>query len=256
VINAILRSWWGKPAIFLTVLMALWQYGLRYAGVPKYILPLPSEIVDRFLETAAIQLYQLGVTTTTTLIGLLLAVVVGVVLALSVIYVPWLKGIVLPTLAAFNSIPKIAIAPLFIIWFGLGLKSKIALAFLLALFPIFVNALTGMGEIEGDVLDLSRLAGGTRLRVFIKVRLMNALPYLADALKVAFPLAIVGSIVGEFIGGNTGIGYLILSGQLNMDTALVFSALVLITLLTMLGIGLVAVFEHLFLKWRPSQRVR
>ena len=118
----------------------------------------------------------------------------------------------MPLLAAFNSIPKIAIAPLFVIWFGLGIESKILLAFLLALFPIFVNSVTGLGEIEADMLDLSTLAGGTRWRIFTKVRLMNAVPYITDALKVAFPLALVGSIVGEFIGGNRGIGYLILSG--------------------------------------------
>src|SRR3546814_18358711 len=107
--------------------------------------------------------------------------------SLSVIYLPGLKGVVRPFLATFNGIPKIAIAPLFIIWFGLGIESKILLAFLLALFPVFVNSLTGLGEIESDLLDLSRLSGGSKYKIFIKVRLMNALPYIAYALKVAFP---------------------------------------------------------------------
>src|SRR4029079_7989908 len=127
-------------------------------------------------------------------------------------------------------------------------------AFLLALFPIFVNSLTGLGEIEPDILDLSRLAGGTRYRIFKMVRLMHATPYIADSLKVAFPLALVGSIVGEFIGGNRGIGYLLLSAQFNMDTALVFAALLSITIFTTLGVGIVVLFEYLFLNWRPSQR--
>jgi NitT/TauT family transport system permease protein len=247
---------WLKPIGFFVVLIVLWQYGLAYTGVPQYILPLPSEIAARFAATFEVQLHHLGVTALTTVVGLVIALVFGILLALLVIYVPGLKGIVLPFLAAFNSIPKIAIAPLFIIWFGLGMESKVLLAFLLALFPIFVNSLTGLGEIETDVLDLSRLAGGTALRIFTKVRLMNALPYIADALKVAFPLALVGSIVGEFIGGNTGIGYLILSGQFSMDTPLVFAALLSITLFTTLGIGLIVAFEQLFLKWRPSQRTR
>jgi NitT/TauT family transport system permease protein len=114
--------------------------------------------------------------------------------------------------------------------------------------------LTGLGEIEPDLLDLSMLAGGTSWRIFMKVRLMNAVPYITDALKVAFPLALVGSIVGEFIGGNAGIGHLILSGQFDLDTPLVFAALLSITAFTTAGIGAVALFEKLALTWRPSQR--
>jgi NitT/TauT family transport system permease protein len=185
-----------------------------------------------------------------------LALLGGVLLALAVIYIRPLKAIVLPTLAAFNGIPKIAIAPLFVIWFGLGLQPKIILAFLLGLFPVFVNSVTGLGEIEPDVLDLAKLAGGTELRIFTKVRLMNAVPYITDALKVAFPLALVGSIVGEFIGGNSGIGYLILSGQFNLDTPLVFASLLSISLFTSAVIGGVAFLERVLLKWRPSQRKR
>jgi NitT/TauT family transport system permease protein len=180
--------------------------------------------------------------------------VVGVLLAITVIYFASIKGAVLTVLAAFNSIPKIAVAPLFVIWFGLGIESKILLAFLLAIFPVFVNSLTGLGEIEKDMLDLSKISGGNQWRIFTKVRLMHALPYIADSLKVAFPLALVGAIVGEFIGGNRGIGYLILSAQFNMDTALVFAALLSITIFTTAGVGVVVLFEYLFLNWRPSQR--
>jgi len=245
-----------KPLLGFVVLVVLWQYGAPLSGIPGYILPLPSEIAEKFWQTRAVQLQHLSVTGMTTLVGLALSLAVGVLMALAVVYIEALKTVILPVLAAFNSIPKIAIAPLFVIWFGLGIESKIILAFLLGLFPIFVNSMTGLGEIEPDVLDLSRLAGGTPMRIFAKVRLMNALPYIIDALKVSFPLALVGSIVGEFIGGNSGIGYLILSGQFNLDTPLVFAALVSITLFTTLGIGAVAVVEKVFLKWRPSQRRR
>jgi NitT/TauT family transport system permease protein len=119
-----------------------------------------------------------------------------------------------------------------------------------------VNSLTGLGEIEADVLDLSRLAGGTPYRVFTLVRLMHATPYITDALKVALPLALVGSIVGEFIGGNRGVGQLVLSAQFNLDTSLVFATLLSITLFTTLGIGLITMFENRFLHWRPSKRQR
>jgi NitT/TauT family transport system permease protein len=245
-----------KPTIGFVLLILVWQFGAPLARIPDYVLPLPSSIAMRFAETFAVQMQGLAWTAFTTLAGLTIALVCGVLLALSVIYIPLLRSLIMPLLAAFNSIPKIAIAPLFVIWFGLGYESKVLLAFLLALFPVFVNSVTGLGEIEADLIDLSTLAGGTRWRIFLKVRLMNAVPYITDAMKVAFPLALVGSIVGEFIGGNDGIGHLILSGQFNIDTPLVFAALLSITAFTTLGIGAIALFENAVLKWRPSQRRR
>jgi len=237
-------------------LLVVWQFVVPLLHVPDYVLPLPTVIAARFAETFQSQLLHLGITAMTTMAGLAIALIVGVLLALLVVYVESLKSIILPFLAAFNGIPKIAIAPLFVIWFGLGAESKILLAFLLALFPIFVNSLSGLGEIEPDIVDLSLLAGGTRLRIFTKVRLPHATPYIADSLKVAFPLALVGSIVGEFIGGNRGIGYLVLSAQFSLDTPLVFAALFSITMFTTVGIALIGLFEDRFLKWRPSQRDR
>ena len=245
-----------KPALGFGILILIWQFGAPLAKIPDYVLPLPSSIAVRFAETFQVQMQGLAMTAFTTLAGLALALVTGVLLALLVIYVPLLRSLIMPLLAAFNSIPKIAIAPLFVIWFGLGYESKVLLAFLLALFPIFVNSVTGLSEIEADMIDLSTLAGGTPWRIFLKVRLMNAVPYITDAMKVAFPLALVGSIVGEFIGGNDGIGHLILSGQFNIDTPLVFAALLSITAFTTLGIGAIGLFENAVLKWRPSQRKR
>ena len=246
----------AEVLVGFAVIIVIWEYGAGIAHIAPYILPVPSAVVLKFWQTLPIQMHHLGVTATTTVIGLALSLVVGILLALSVIYLRPVKAMVLPVLAAFNSIPKIAIAPLFVIWFGLGAESKVLLAFLLGLFPVFVNSVTGLGEIEPDVLDLARLSGGTELRIFRKVRLMNAVPYITDAVKVAFPLALVGSIVGEFIGGNNGVGYLILSGQFNLDTPLVFACLMSITLFTTAAIGMVVLLERILLKWRPSRRKR
>ena len=132
----------ARTAAAVILFLVLWQFVVPLAHVPDYVLPLPSVIAHRFVETFSSQLVHLGVTASTTLAGLAIALVSGVLLALLVVYVASLKSIILPFLAAFNSIPKIAIAPLFVIWFGLGVESKILLAFLLALFPIFVNSLT------------------------------------------------------------------------------------------------------------------
>jgi NitT/TauT family transport system permease protein len=247
----------GGPIAIAAVAVALllaWEYGAGPWGIPDYLLPPPSIVLQKWWQTLAVQLEHVAVTAATTLAGLSLSLVAGLLLALLTIYVKPLKIVVLPVFAAFNGVPKIAIAPLFVTWFGLGAEPKVLLAFLLALFPIFVSSVTGLGEIEPDILDLARLSGGTEWRVFHKVRLPNALPYLSDALKVAFPLALAGSIVGEFIGGNQGIGYLILSGQSNLDTPLVFACLFSVTLFTTAGTTLVVLTDRAFLAWRLSGR--
>jgi NitT/TauT family transport system permease protein len=243
----------GIAAGALGLLLA-WEYGAGAWGIPEYLLPPPSLVVEKWWQSLAAQLEHLTVTAATTLAGLSLSLVVGLLLALLVIYVRPLKAVVLPAFAAFNGIPKIAIAPLLVTWFGLGAEPKVLLAFLLGLFPIFVGSVTGLGEIDPDVLDLATLAGGNEWRVFRWVRLPSALPYLTDALKVSFPLALAGSIVGEFIGGNRGIGYLILSGQSNLDTSLVFACLLSVTLFTTAGIAAVVLAERALLGWRPSRR--
>ena len=234
--------------------LAAWQYGVALTGIPEYVLPRPSVIAARFIESWPLQVQHVGITAFTTLVGLALAIIAGVALALLATYVRPVKAVVVPALATFNGIPKVAIAPLFVIWFGLGYEPKIMLAFLMALFPIVVGAVSGLSEVDPDLIALARLSGGTELRIFRKVRLMNALPYLADAVKIAFPLALVGSVVGEFIGGNSGVGYLILSGQFSLDTPLVFACLLSITIFTSIGTGAVIVFEEVFLGWRPSKR--
>jgi NitT/TauT family transport system permease protein len=246
------RTHIGIAASALALLLG-WEYGVGPAGIPEYLFPRPSVVLEKWWQTFAVQLEHLGVTATTTFVGLVLAFAAGLMLALLTIYVRPLKAVVLPAFAAFNGIPKLAIAPLFVTWFGLGAEPKVLLAFLMGLFPIFVSAGTGLGEVEPDVLDLARLSGGNEWRVFRKVRLPNALPYLTDALKVAFPLSLAGSIVGEFIGGNRGIGYLILSGQSNLDTPLVFACLVSLTLFTTAGIAVVVLAERSLLGWRPSR---
>ena len=244
----------AETAGVVAVLLLAWQYGTASGRVPDYILPLPSVIAATFWRSLPQQKEHLGATAATTVAGLAIAIVVGIALALVAVYVKRVNAVLVPLLAAFNGIPKVAIAPLFVIWFGLESEPKVLLAFLMALFPLFVGAGTGLGDIEPDLLDLARLAGGNELRIFRKVRLMHALPYLTDAVKVAFPLALVGSVVGEFIGGNRGIGYLIMSAQANLDTPLVFACLLTITLFTSVGVGLIALVELFWLGWRPARR--
>ncbi|MGE0812915.1 MAG: ABC transporter permease [Vicinamibacterales bacterium] len=244
----------GRQVLAAAAVLAAWEIAARAAGLPQYVLPAPSVVAQKLWETRGLQAEHLAVTGAATLSGLVVAIVAGVGLALVAVYVETVGALLLPALAAFNGIPKVAIAPLFVIWFGLGDLPKVLLAALMGLFPVFVAASTGLGVIDRDYLDLARLAGGGPWRLFTKVRLPHALPHLIDALKVAFPLALVGALVGEFIGGNRGIGYLILSAQGALDTPFVFACLASITLLTSLGTAAIVALERWLLAWRPARR--
>lgn len=246
-------SAWRLP-VTVALFVAAWEAFVRVTGTPPFVLPAPSVVAATVWNTRALQVEHLAVTAAATLAGLGLAFLAGVGLALVAVYVEVVGAVLLPALAAFNGIPKVAIAPLFVIWFGLGDLPKLLLAALMGLFPVFVAASTGLGVIDRDYLDLARLAGGSRWRVFTKVRLPHAVPHLLDAAKVAFPLTLVGALVGEFIGGNRGIGYLILSAQGSLDTPFVFACLVSITLLTSAGTAAVLALERWLLGWRAPRR--
>ncbi|MEZ5417199.1 MAG: ABC transporter permease [Vicinamibacterales bacterium] len=243
-----------RPVVAVAASIAAWELIVQLGGLPQFVLPAPSAIAAKAWETRALQAEHLAVTAAATVAGLGLAFVAGVVMALLAVYVETVGALLLPALAAFNGIPKVAIAPLFVIWFGLGDLPKVLLAALMGLFPVFVAASTGLGVIDRDYLDLARLAGGNRWRVFTKVRLPHAVPHLLDAAKVAFPLALVGALVGEFIGGNRGIGYLILSAQGTLDTPFVFACLVSITILTSVGTAGIVALERWLLAWRAPRR--
>jgi len=157
---------------------------------------------------------------------------------------------VYPMIVALNSVPKVAVAPLFVIWMGTGYEPKIAMAFLIAVFAVLVDAVHGLRSVPQDVLDLGRVLKGSRLDFFLKVRLPGALPSILTGMKVAIALSLVGAIVGEFVASQRGLGYVILSAQGTFDTARVFAAVVLLAIMGMLLYGAVAWTERLATPWR------
>jgi NitT/TauT family transport system permease protein len=245
----------GKALLGFALIIALWQWGAAAAGIPEYILPLPSVIAQKFWVTLPVQMHHLGATAMTTLIGLALAVVVGVLLALAVIYVGALKAIILPALAAFDSIPKIAIAPLFIIWFGYGIQSKIVTVALIAFFPIIVNVIVGLETVDARRLLLMRALKGSAVQTYLKVRLPSMLPFLFAGLEMALIFSVIGAIVAEFIGASVGLGSVIIQRQATVDVAGVFSVLLH---LSVMGIALNAILKLIarpFAFWARSKDI-
>jgi len=232
------------------VLLVLWEVLGRLSGIRPVVLPLPSQVLMELGKDWHWYLGHAGYTTMTTLAGFVLSVVGGVLIGTAVASSPRCERFVYPMVVALNSVPKVAVAPLFVIWLGTGYEPKIAIAFLIAVFAIIVDTLHGLRSVPQDVLDVARVLKGRPLAVFFKVRLPSALPSIAAGMKVAISLALVGAIVGEFVSSQRGLGYVIMSAQGTFDTARVFAALVVLALIGLLLYGLLVWVERALTPWR------
>lgn len=245
---------YGQAILALAGLVAAWQILCDWAQVPVWLLPTPSRIVIETWTIRAILPAHILATLWAVLGGFALALVTAVPLAVAVVYSPLLRRVIYPLLLMLQSVPKVAIAPLLLIWVGYGLKSNMIVAATVAFFPIVINTATGLEAVEAELLDLTRSFDSSKLKVFWKVRLPWALPYLFSSLKVAITLAVIGAVVAEFIGADKGLGYLILSSSGNMRTALMFGMLVLLSLLGILCFYAVVIVEKLLSPWYLSSK--
>lgn len=236
------------------VLLVLWELLARASGVRPIVLPLPSAVL---VELGAEWRWYLGhaaYTTLTTLAGFVLSVLGGVLIGTAVASSRRCERFVYPLVVALNSVPKVAVAPLFVIWMGTGAEPKIAIAFLIAVFAIIVDTLHGLRSVPQDVLDVARVLKGRPLAVFWKVRLPGALPSIAAGMKVAISLALVGAIVGEFVSSQRGLGYVIMSAQGTFDTVRVFAALLLLALIGLVLYGALVWAERRLTPWRAHDK--
>lgn len=236
---------------FLIVLV-LWEVLVVLLKVRPIMLPPPSVIFRELLSEWAWYLGHAGYTLTTTLAGFALAVLCGVGIALLLVSSKWFESAIYPLIIAMNSVPKVAVAPLFVIWMGTGAEPKIAIAFLIAIFAVIVDTVHGLRSVPSDVLDLGRVLKGSRLDFFIKVRLPSALPSIITGMKVAISLALIGAIVGEFVSSQHGLGYVILSAQGTFDTPRVFAAIVVLVIMGIALFASLAWLEKVATPWRKA----
>ena len=238
-----------RGAAFFIGLVVVWEAAVRLFRVPDWLIPSPTQIGAVIADKHWIVLEHTLVTLQETALGFLLAVVVGVALAIGIVYFPLLRDTLYPAIIMLNSFPKIAVAPLFVIWIGVGIEAKIANAFLLALFPIVINAILGLTDMEPELLELVRAMSRRRSVLFWKIRLPHSLPYLFAGCKIAVSLAVIGAIVGEFISGRSGLGYLVLSANNYFNTALAFTALVYLVAMSLALYAAVVAAERWMLPW-------
>lgn len=236
---------WFWPAAVHLAALAVWWFATTYGGVPRYILPTPQGTLLTLTQASYHWPVHVAVTAAEVFGGYLLAVVVGIALALFASWSRWLALVLMPLLVTLNMIPKIALAPLFIVWLNYGVVPNMVIAFTICFFPIVLTTARGLKEVEPDLIDLVRTVRATRWQIFSKIQLPSALPYIFSGMKVASVLAVAGAVVGEFIGSEKGLGNLMLAVQATMDTEAMFMAVILITLIGVALYGLVVLLEHL-----------
>jgi len=228
------------PTLVVIAALVLWEAGTRAFGVPVFLLPPPSAIVGAMIKHAALLAVASGVTTLEIILGFALSIAVGIPLALMIFLWPPFARAVLPLLISSQAMPKVAVAPLLLVWFGFGLVPKVLIAFLIAFFPVVINTAVGLGAIEPEKIHLARSMGLGAWDTFFKIRLPDALPAIFAGLKISITLAVVGAVVGEFVGGDAGLGYQLMVANGSMDTQLLFAGIVC---LTVLGVALYLVVE-------------
>ncbi len=242
--------------LVLLAALGLWELGVAVFKPPALILPAPSQIVAEFLATPIVFIKHLAFTLVVTCAGFALAVILGVLLAVGIVYSSFLERTVYTLLVALNSIPKVALAPLFVIWLGTGTEPKIAVALMLAIFPIVIDMVLGLRSVDPDMLHLARVSRASPWAVLFKIRFPCALPSLFAGMKVAISFALVGAIMGEFVASSHGLGFQILVAQGQFDTVRVFVCLLLLGIVGTVLFFLVDFAERLVLPWHVSQRSR
>src|SRR5436190_44818 len=226
-------------------LIAAWYLFVKLGEVPKLVMPSPYETMQALLVPNYRWPENIAVTAIEIFGGYILAVVFGIAAALLFSWFRLLEMAVMPLLVSLNMIPKVALGPLIIVWFSYGVIPNAVMAFAICFFPIVLTTARGLREVEPDLLDLVRTLRGSRWQVFTKIQLPGALPYIFSGMKVAAILAVAGAIVGEFLGSDRGLGYLMLQVQVTLDTAAMFMAVILITLIGVILYGMVLALERM-----------
>lgn len=243
-----------RPVVLVVALLAGWWAVTEAELVAPYILPSLGDTWQAAQQNAAYLAQNTWVTTWETVIGFIIATVVGIFVAVMMIYSSSFEKTVYPLILFAQVIPKIAIAPLFIVWLGFGPSPKILVAVLMAFFPIVISGLAGLRSVDPEILELTSTMGASKFRTFMKVRFPASLPQLMSGLKVAATLAVTGAVVGEFVGANEGLGYVILQANGSLDTAMLFAALIIMSLLGIILFAIIEIAEKLLIPWHASRR--
>ena len=241
----------GYPLLGLVLLLAVWALACWIASIPTVVLPSPDKVLQAMVTRGDLLFGESLVTLKETLLGFVLALAVGLPLAVAVANSRPLNLMFYPLLIALQSVPKVALAPIVLVWFGTGMESKLAIVWLVAFFPIIVDTVAGLRSTPRELIELADSLKATRAQIFLKVQFPAALPFVITGAKVAIRLAVIGAVIGEFIGSSEGLGFLLLSATSQLNTPLAFAALFALAALGIVVYLMVELAERLMAPWLP-----
>jgi NitT/TauT family transport system permease protein len=243
-----------RPLVALGGMFVVWEAAVRALGLPHHLLPAPTRIFWEFGRNGEDLFWNALATLKIILAGFALSVCVGIPLALAVSFWPFFQRTIYPIIVFSQLIPKIAVAPLFIIWFGFGGTTKTLIAFLVSFFPVVIDSIVGFLSMRPETIRVARSMGASSWDLFFKVRLPHALPNIFAGLKMAMAAAAVGAIVGEFVASSEGLGYMLLVAHGELKTPLAFACLILLSLIGIMMYFVIETIERVSIRWHVSQR--
>lgn len=245
------NKWFQKiwpAAVLFVIVLAMWELAVVVLNVSEFVIAKPSAIVQEIIASWALIVEYTWVTTQEILYGFLVSIAVGVVLAVVVVRFHWLDRALYPLIVLFQVVPKVALAPIFILWFGYGLAPKLWLIVVIAFFPITLNMIVGLKAFDPDLSSLMDSIGSGKSQFLWKIQFPTSLPYLFAGLRIAITLCVIGAVVAEFSGASAGLGYLIQFASTQLDTPLMFAALTAISVL-----GLIMYYGIQLIEWLMSK---
>lgn len=235
--------------IFLILIMVFWEFCVYTLNIPEYLLPKPSVILTKLFKSTTFLYHHVAVTALESFLGFLLGVSLGILLAIIFVHSKILELSVYPYAIALKTVPIIAIAPLLTVWFGNGILPKVAVAAIISFFPVVVNTVKGLKNIDMEAFDLFDSLSANKWQIFIKLRIPISLPYVFSSLRISSTLSVIGAIVGEFAGADKGLGFFILISSHRLETVDMFVGILLSSLLGIIFFYTIALVEHYFLPW-------
>jgi NitT/TauT family transport system permease protein len=241
------------PSVILgIILIAAWEAAIHLFKVEVFVAPAPSAIAAALLQNAGLLAAATLVTAKEVLVGFVLATLVGAALALLIVRFHLLGKALYPIIVLFQTVPKVALAPIFILWFGYDLSPKVVLIVVIAFFPVTLDMLAGLQSVDPGLVSLMRSVGAKDNDILLRVRIPNALPHLMAGMKIAITLSVIGAIVGEFAGASAGLGYMIQFASTQLDTPLVFAALIVVSVVGVVFYYLIELLERAATPWAPK----
>jgi len=246
-----------SPVLYFVVFIALWQLVVVLFNIKEFVLPSPILVFKHLFDSEIAVKYHwwrhIGATLMEVTVSFMFTAVLGILIAILITWSKLFNQLISPIIILFNSLPKIALAPLFLIWFGYGFIPNIMVAFLVAFFPVVINTVAGLNDVDEDLLDLIRYLHASKKDIFLKIRIPNSLPYIFAGLKISATMCVVGSIVGEFIAAEKGLGYLLRDAQAFIDTPTMFACLLLLSAIGISLFNIIGLLEKVSMPWNNNE---